>query len=533
MHQTEIVVLLLMAAAALVVVAQKIELPYPVGLVVAGLALSFIPHLPVVQLNPEVVLYVFLPALLYPAALFTSWRDFRRNLRGILWLAIGLVLATMATVAAVTHELIPALPWAAAFALGAIVSPPDAIAATAVIRRLSVPYRIEALLEGESLVNDATALVALQFALGALTSGQFSIADASVRFVFVSAGGIALGLAVGYVMRWVQRRLDDPPVQIIVSLLTPFVCYLAAEAVDTSGVLAVVVCGLYYGWRAPTIVSSRLRLRAYPVWEMVQFILNGAIFMLIGLQLPDVLTALAGRSWREVTWFALVILVPVILLRIAWLFAMAYAPRLVGRRRASPHPGAPAWRQLVLIGWTGMRGVDSLAAALAVPLVVDSGAPFPDRDLIFFLTFAVIFGTLVLQGLSLAPVIRWLGVEDDRAWEKEERKARLRANEAALARVQEIAAAENVDREVRDRLVSEYEERIEQLKGETADGNAAGQGLFSADFEKLSQAALEAERRTILDLRNRLVINDEALRRIQRDIDLAEIRLQHDRSGGD
>src|SRR5215211_4053624 len=248
MHQAEIIVLLFTTVGVLAVLAHRIKLPYPIVLVLGGLALSFVPRLPAVNLNPQVVFYFILPALIYPAALFTSWRDFQRNLRPILLLAIGLVLATTLAVAWIAHSIVPTLPWAAAFALGAIVSPPDAIAATAIIRRLGVPHRIEAILDGESLVNDATALVALQFAIAALVTGTFSIGHATIRFTWVAAGGIAFGLLVGLVVRWVQSNLDDPPIQITVSLLTPFVAYLPAERMHASGVLATVAAGIFLGW---------------------------------------------------------------------------------------------------------------------------------------------------------------------------------------------------------------------------------------------------------------------------------------------
>src|SRR5947207_1419120 len=266
MQQAETIVLLLGLVAALVVIAQKITLPYPVVLVLAGLALSFVPRLPEVKLNPDIVFYFFLPPLIYPAALFTSWRDFRRNLRPILLLAIGLVLTTMMGVAWVAHSLIPSIPWAAAFALGAIVSPPDAVAATSVIRRLPVPHQIRVVLEGESLVNDATALVALQFAVVALMTGTFSLGQATARFVIVALGGTALGLLIGFIARWIHRHLDDPPVQITISLLTPLAAYLLAERIHVSGILAVVTAGIYLGWHGPIIVSSRFRLPAYAVW---------------------------------------------------------------------------------------------------------------------------------------------------------------------------------------------------------------------------------------------------------------------------
>jgi CPA1 family monovalent cation:H+ antiporter len=414
--------------------------------------------------------------------------------------------------------------WGPAFVLGAIVSPSDAVAALAIAHRLRVPRRLVTILEGESLVNDTAAFVAYRFAIAAVVTGSFSLAGASLKFVLVGIGGTLVGLAAGWVVTAIQRRLDDPPVQTTISLLTPFACYLAAEAIGGSGVLAVVVCGLYYGWRAPAFVSSRFRLRAGPIWEIIQFLLNGIIFILIGLQLPDVVRALSGRSLAQVIWFATIILVPLILLRLAWLFAMTYLPRFFSGPLCKKKT-AQSWRHVLLIGWTGMRGVDSLAAALAVPLVIKTGAAFPDRDLIFFLTFAVIFGTLVLQGLSLESVVRWLGVVDDRLWEAEERSARLIANKAALARVHEFAGSRPLDKSAVQRLTAEYEDRILQLENNNVDEEMEN-GLFSQDFERVTLEALEVERRTILALRDPREINDATLRRIQRDIDLAESRLK-------
>jgi len=521
----ELLLVLLAAVAVLVLFARRLQIPYPILLVIGGLALSFLPGLPRVRLDPELVFVLFLPPLLYPAALFTPWRDFQANLRTILLLAVGLVLVTMVATAWFAHRFV-GMSWGAAYVLGAIIAPSDAVAATAIAHRLRVPRRLVTILEGESLVNDTTAFVAYRFAIAAVVTGSFSLASAGMKFITAGIGGVLVGLVAGWIVTAIQRRLDDPPVQTTVSLLTPFVCYLAAESIETSGVLAVVICGLYYGWRAPGFVSSRFRLRAYPVWEMIQFLLNGIIFILIGLQLPDVIAALAGRSMGEVLWFSLIILVPVILLRLGWLFLMTYLPRFVSGALRN-ESAAQNWRHVVLVGWTGMRGVDSLAAALAVPLVTGNGEPFPNRDLIFFLTFAVIFGTLVLQGLSLEPVIRWLGVVDDRLWEEEERKARLAANRAALARIADVAGTSEIDKTILQRLTAEYEDRIQQLQNHNED-DAAGADLFSEEFARLSQEALDVERRTILDLRNRRVINDEALRRIQRDIDLAETRLRRD-----
>jgi Na+/H+ antiporter len=524
MQQAETIVLLLGLVAALVVIAQKIELPYPVVLVLAGLALSFIPHLPEVKLNPDVVFYFFLPALIYPAALFTSWRDFRRNLRAISLLAIGLVLTTMVGVAWVAHSLVPSIPWAAAFALGAIVSPPDAVAATSVIRRLPVPYRIRVVLEGESLVNDATALVALQFAVVALMTGTFSLGHATARFMIVALGGTALGLLIGFVARWIQRHLDDPPVQITISLLTPLAAYSLAERLHVSGILAVVTAGIYLGWHGPLIVSSRFRLPAYAVWEMVVFVLNGFVFITIGLQLPGILRELRGESLISLIDDALLISAAAVLVRIGWVFVATYLPRSLSKRvrERDPYPG---WRNVAVVAWTGMRGVISLAAAFALPFVLPNGNPFPGRNYILFFTFCVILVTLVFQGLTLPILIRKLRIKDDGSADEEERKARVEANKAALSLVESLANNGDFSQDAVSRLRAEYDDRLEQLELCAQSDENCGGGVATPQYQRLQQEALNAERQTIIRLRNQQVINDDALRRIQRDLDLAEARL--------
>ncbi len=516
MHHAEPVVLLLVLVAGLVVLAQKLRVPYPVFLVLGGLALSFVPFLPVVRLDPNLVLFFFLPPLLYPAALFTSWRDFRRNLRPILFLAIGLVLLTMTVVAIVAHR-IAGLPWAAAFALGAIVSPPDAVAAEAILKRLQVPARLQAILGGESLVNDATALVAYQFAVVAMITGQFSLGRASLRFILVGAGGVALGLLVGVVMRWVQRQLDDPPVQITVSLLSPFAAYLLAERFEVSGVLATVAAGVYLGWHS-TALSARTRLQAQVFWEMVAFLLNGFIFIMIGLQLPGILGRLNHESLTRLTAFGLIVSATVVLVRLAWVFPATYLPRWLSPRLRARDP-VPPWRHSVLVGWAGMRGVVSLAAALALPFT------FPVRSYILFLTFCVILTTLILQGLTLPILIRKLRIEDDGLIESEERAARLQANEAAVDFIEQKALAEHFPEEVMVRVRAEYCDRIAQLEacGLTS-ANRSGE-VATPIYQRLQQGALQIERQTIISLRDGQRINDEALRRIQRDLDLAEARL--------
>jgi Na+/H+ antiporter len=521
MNQAEIVCTLLIVIASLAILAKKLALPYPVLLVIGGLVLGFVPGLPAVQLEPDMVFLFLLPPLLYPAALFTSWRDFRANLRPILFLAIGLVLLTTAFVAAVAHVL-TGLPWSAAFVLGAVVSPTDAVAATAITSRLRVPGIIVTILDGESLVNDATALVAYRFAIVALMSGRFSLSEAVGGFGVVVIAGTCIGLAVGWVASRVQRLLDDPPIQITISLLTPFAAYIPAERLHVSGVLAVVTAGIFLGWHMPQILTARTRLNLFVFWEVTVFLLNGLAFVLIGLQLPRILHTLSGHSLKQFVWNGALIACAVVVVRVAWVFASAILARFmhVSAHKNDPYP---PWRNVSLVAWTGMRGVVSLAAALAVPLTLANGSPFPGRDYILFITFCVILATLVLQGLSLPALIRGLGVVDDGLGNLEERTARLKANEAALAYLAEVDSRFPPDSV--ERLRGEYNDRIRQLEVYASIGGDHSKGLIAPAYGRLQQDALDVERRTIIQLRDEYVISDDVLRRIQSDIDHAEARL--------
>jgi CPA1 family monovalent cation:H+ antiporter len=517
----DVILGLLVVVAALALLAKKISVPYPILLVLGGLVLALIPGVPEIKLDPHLVFVLFLPPLLYPAALFTSWRDFRSNLRPIILLAVGLVVFTTCSVGWFAHSVVAGLPLAAAFVLGAIISPPDAVAAAAVMDRLHVPRRVVTVIEGESLVNDATALVAYAFAIEALNSGTFSLAQAGLKFVLVSVGGIAFGLFIGWVASHVQRRLDDPPVQITISILTPFAAYLPANQMGVSGVLAVVATGLYLGWRAPEIINSRMRLQAGPVWEMIEFLLNGLVFILIGLQLKEVVADITKTgSIPRLCWEAVLISVLVVVVRFIWVFAAAYLPRWLSKslRERDPDPG---WRVITIVAWTGMRGVVSLAAAMALPSAI---ADQTLCNVILFFTFVVILVTLVFQGLSLPFLIRRLNVTDRGETDQEERHARLKANQAALARLAELESAGNFAVDLLQRLRVEYDDRLRQLEAcePAVDGE---HHVLSSDYEELQREALRVERATILQLRNERFINDHALRRIQRDLDLAEARL--------
>src|SRR3984893_9115364 len=356
--KTELILICLVAVALLAIVARKIRVPYPILRTVGGGVLALVPGLPEIHLDPQLVFNLFLPPLLYPAAVYTSWRDFRANLRSILPLAIFLVLLTMIATAYLVHVL-TGLPLAVGFVFGALISPPDAVAALAVTKDLKVPRKIIVILEGESLVNDATSFISFRFAVAAVLTGTFSLGHASVQFLLVAAGGIAVGLATGWLATPVQQRLDDPPVQTMFSLLTPYVAYFSGEKLHVSGVLAVVIAGIYYGWRAPRVLSGRMRLQAIPVWQMVTFILNGILFMLIGLQLPQVIHALAPGATIEVARLSLLVLLVLVVVRFAWMFGATYLPRLFSKtfRRKNPAP----WQKTALIAWTGMREAGSLA----------------------------------------------------------------------------------------------------------------------------------------------------------------------------
>jgi monovalent cation/hydrogen antiporter len=523
-HNALVLLALLVAAATLLALAPTLHIPYPILLVLGGLALGFVPGIPQLELKPQIVLVAILPPLLYSSAFFTSLRDLRTNIRPLSLLAVGLVLVTTVTVAAACHTFISGLSWPVSFVIGAIVAPTDAVAATAIASRIGLPRRLVAIIEGESLVNDATALVVYRFAVAAVVTGTFSLWHAVWHFVVDVVGGIAVGLAVGFVIRQVRRRLNHSPTEIAIAIFSGYFAYLPADAMGVSAVLAAVTVGVYVGWYTPELTNVQTRLQGDAVWEILVFMLNGVLFALVGLQLHSILNGLSGRSPLTLIADGGVVAGSVMLTRLVWIYPATYIPRFLfpSIRARDPYP---PWQYPTVIGWAGLRGAVSLAAALALPLVALGGTAFPERDFVIYLAFCTILATLVFQGLTLPLLIRLLGLEDDGIAEKEETKARILASEAAIARLEELAGEDWARPATVERMRGAYEFRrnrfAARFDGED-DGSIEQQ---SQDFQRLRREVLDAERRAVVDLRRQGRIDDAVMNRITRDLDLEDARL--------
>jgi monovalent cation/hydrogen antiporter len=508
---------LLAAIATLLALAPVLRIPYPILLVLGGLAIGVLPGMPTVELNPQLIFFGVLPPLLYGAAFFTSLRDLRAQARPIGLLAVGLVLITTVGVAALAHELI-GLPWASAFVLGAIVSPTDPIAATAIARRLGVPRKLVTIVEGESLVNDGTGLVLYRAAVAAVLTGSFSAFETVGGFFLSALGGVAVGLAVGWGVRQVRRRLNNPPAEITISLLTGYFAFIPADLAGVSAVLAAVSAGIYLGWHTPELTTPQVRLQGLAVWEIVQYMLNALLFVLIGLELPVVVDGLGDIPNGRLIGYALLVSLCVIAIRFAWVFAVLHAPKWLAGRMSS-------WRGAVFLSWAGMRGAVSLAAALALPLSTDAGSPVPGRDLILFLTFAVILVTLVGQGLTLPIVIRALHLPDDGSEDREDAKARILAAEAAVARLAELQAEDWVRDDTAERLRGLYRFRNDRFRARLDDEDDGAIESQSQDYQRLRRELLNAEREALIELRRRGAISNDVWLRVGRDLDLEDQRL--------
>lgn len=533
MHNLELFVALLTALVLLAVFAERVKFPYPILLVLVGLVLSAIPALPNIRLNPEVVLLIFLPPILYRAAWFTSWFDFKRALRPITLLAVGCVLFVSTGVAWVAHTFIPGVDWATGFLLGAIISPPDAVAAVSIMRGVGLPKRVITILEGESLVNDASALISYKFALAALTTGVFSIQKATSQFLIVAGGGFIVGVVVAIVVYRIHKYINNTPtVDTAMTFFTPFISYLGAEAFHLSGVLAVVTTGIILSWTSSQLFSHRTRIQAVGAWNVLTFILEGVIFLLIGLQLSDITEAVSTDRLFELSQYGLLISVAVVVLRIVYVYPTILVPYWISCKfgiKATP----TSWKDVTIISWTGIRGVVSLAAALAIPLVSDNGYPFRFRDEILFITFTVILFTLIVQGGLLPYVARWLKVSADEHEEKAlDVAARKRIAATAIEHIEEHYSMGEVAESVLAQIKTKYELRLARLTPELNAKLPENQNrtVFSPDqvvdqFNQVQLSILKMERNILHKLREQNQISDASFRLIEYELDLEESRL--------
>jgi len=519
--------LLLLFVVVFGALARKLAIPYPIVMVIGGLLLSFMPGIPKITLNPDLVFFVILPPLLYSAAWLTSWREFSYNLVSVFLLAFGLVTFTIIGVTQAGQWFLPGFDWRVGLVLGAIVAPTDAIAATSIAKRLGLPRRMVDILEGESLLNDASALLALEFGIGLLVAGHVpTFGEGMLRLCYLIAAGIAIGLVIAEIVHLVEHRVDDAPIEIALSILTPYVAYLVADFVHASGVLAVVACGLFLSRKSSHFFSPTVRLQAWAVWDSLTFILNGLVFVLIGLQLPYVMGAIWDHNLRTLALYGLAFSGLLILLRLLWMFPGAYLANVIRRRFLHQTEPLPPARHIFIVGWTGMRGVVSLAAAIALPQTLADGTPFVQRNMIIFLAFSVILVTLVLQGLTLPPLIRALKVAGASGPNLEETKARRAILEAALSHLEKSKSETDSEAaEVYEDLAQHYRHRLATLAEE---GTSSGGGIdptFYKRFNDLSRELLRIERKTAVQLRNERRISDELLRQIEHELDLGEARL--------
>jgi Na+/H+ antiporter len=527
MQNFEIIIVVFAVLLALLAIADKMRLPNAVFLVVAGLSIGFIPSLPALFLNPEVVFLLFLPPILYDAASHTSWHDFKSEIRPISTLAIALVFFTTTSVAVACYFLIPGFTWPLAFVLGAIVSPPDAVAATGITRGLGLNNRVLTILHGESLVNDASALIAYRFSIAALGTGTFVLWTAGMSFLLVASGGILAGMLIGYLFIRIHKKIrDNSIISTSLTLLTPFISYLAAERIHTSGVLAVVSTGLMISWRAPEIFSYQTRIRNRAVWDTVIFLLNGFIFILIGLQLPSILGDLNGYGMYELIAYGLLVSGVTVAVRILWVFGAAYSP--IARKRFKNQEANPddrdTWKNVLIVAWTGTRGVVSLATALALPLTLSDGSFFPQRSLILFLSFVVIFVTLVIQGLSLPLLIKMLGVKPNPEQMDEERKLRLHMANSVLSFL-DREAPENLSDPLKKQIKERYTEITDALSHDLEDRQARALPNENAPLLAAQKKINKFQRKLLVQFHKEGTYSQIAIRHIEQELDQEELHL--------
>lgn len=527
----DVILVLLAVMVALALLAGRLRIPYPILFVLGGLLLALLPAIPAVSIPPALIFLIFLPPLLYDTSVFTSPRDLRRNARPIALLAVGLVAVTMVAVALVAH-CVAGLAWAPAFVLGATVSSTDPTVVSALAEHVPLPRRVLAIIEGEGLFNDASGLVLFRIAVAAVVTGAFSPVLALPSFVITAAGGLALGWGIGWLAGHIRRAIENPQIEITLSLLTPYAAWIPAEALGVSGVLAVVAAGIYIGQEGLPEFSSLIRLRGEGFWRVLTFVLEGLLFILTGFELRNVRSVigpLASASWLSLVWTALAVTLTVVVVRIVWVFATAYFSR--GLQRIMTETGeSPRWRDVALVAWSGMRGGDALVPALALPLATATGASFPGRGLLIFLTFAVILLTLCGQGLTLPLLVRRFGPLNDRAEAAsaeakaeagEERRARQRILQTALARLNQLAAQTHAPDWAVEDLRADLRHRLRDVSVPVSEQHQQQDEAA----ENLLRRLLALKRETALRLRNEGAIDDDVLHDIQRELDLEEVEL--------
>ncbi len=518
---------------SLTAIVNKRKLPFPILLVFAGLIIGFVPFLPDLEMNPDVVFLVLLPPLLYDGASKTSWHEFRTSIRPISALAITLVFFTTVAVAVTAHYLIPGFSWPLAFVLGAVVSPPDAVAASGIIKGLGLNKKVVTILEGESLVNDASALIAYRYAVLAVTTGTFVFWKAGLQFLLVAGVGIAIGIATGYLFIWAHKKIENNPVvETSLTLLAPFVSYLAAEHFHMSGVLAVVSTGLLISWRSPEVFSYQARMRARVIWDTIIFLLHGFVFIMIGLQLPLIINDLGNYPFFKLLGYGLVISLVTMIVRIIWVFTGTSWHNIFYKKTPEDEANDPTntWKNVLVVAWTGTRGVISLAAALALPLFLEDGSLFPKRSSIIFLAFVVIFVTLVVQGLSLPLLIRWLKIKSYDTTAEEEKEVQLHIANSTLDFIEKDFPVPG-DTKLQEQLIEQYNQYIRKLTKEIrlhkkAKLNNREPSLPAPD--NMLQAKLEInkfQRTLLIKLHKDGNFSDAVLRQIEREMDISELKL--------
>ncbi|WP_458317810.1 Na+/H+ antiporter [Mycolicibacterium brisbanense] len=524
-HLEVLITGLLLAVAALGALSCRLSVPYPILLVIGGAVAGFIPGLPEFRLEPDLVLALFLPPLLYKSSIYANFGDFRANLRSLTLSTVVLVLVTTAAVACAAHMLIPGMPWSAACVLGAIVSPTDPVAAATIMRRLEAPRQLVSTVEGEGLFNDATSLVAYRAAVAATVAGAFSVAEEGLHFVIGVVGGVAIGLAVGWLSAWVRRHVIDAQISVTISLLTGYAAFLPAQALGASAVLATVAAGIYMAIRSPEVLDARPRLQGYFVWDVVDFMINAILFALVGLQLHAIIGGLGDYGLATSAAYALAVTGAVVAVRFVWFFSVPYLGRFVDLRRHRHARDVRASWQLVTV-WSGMRGAVSLAVALAVPALTADGVPFPCRNLILFVTFVVIFFTLVVQGLTLPMVIRRLAVGREDPATDEEARARLAAAKVALATIDGFAEDATADDDAVQRLRGLYHARAHRFAARLGKIEDDGYDDRSLAYQQMVRVVLQAQRDALISMRREGTLSNEGMNRILRELDLEESRLE-------